>query len=405
MRLMHLTNIFYFLFFCFLQHSLIAAAPDPTAIYLTWQRQPETTMTIHWVTNEDQKSELVHYHKKGELDWHSSTGASQKMPENYPFLIHVTELVNLNPDTEYFFKFSTAGVEYKFRTMSTDYTKPFCFIVGGDIYHDGLDVLEKMNKQAAKLNPMFAIVGGDLAYNDDKLSSMPKVMPRWMDWLIAWKNQMIAPDGRLIPMIPAIGNHDVKGSGYNKTPAQAPFFYALFAFPGPQGFNVLDFGNFMSIFILDSGHTNPVAGKQTQWLSQALEQRVGVSHKFAAYHVGAFPSYRPFTGLISSEIRKNWVPLFEKFGLQTAFEHHDHTYKRTWPIRNEKIDLKEGIIYLGDGAWAVEKPRDPKNLKTAWYLAQAKSSRNVIFVTVSGHERHFLAIDDTGKIIDEVISK
>lgn len=383
--------------------AFVFSASEPVTVYLTWQRSPETTMTIHWITNLENDSDFIEYQRKGEAQWQKSKGSHVKMPDNYPFWIHTAELTGLKPDTDYFFKTFTDGQKYKFRTMSDDPSKPIRFLAGGDVYHDGLDVLEKMNRQAAKMDPMFALVGGDIAYNYLKPSSMPKLMPRWMDWLIAWKNQMVTSDGKLIPMVAVIGNHDVKG-GYDRSPKDAAFFYSLFAFPGIQGFNVLDFGSRMSIVVLDSGHTHPIEGYQTRWLGQTLEQRRTVPHKFGIYHVAAFPSVRKFNGKNKAKIRNNWVPLFEKFGVNAIFEHHDHAYKRTWPILNGKPDPK-GVLYLGDGGWGVEKPRKPRKPADTWYLAKSASSRNVIFVTVHGHERHFIAINDDGQIIDEFISK
>jgi acid phosphatase type 7 len=397
-----LFSIFSTLFFLI---SNAYAEIDPIAVYLTWQRQPESTMTVCWITNLDNEVDVVEFQRKGQKDWKSAVGKHARMPDQYPFWIHSVELTNLQADTEYHFRVSSEGVKYKFRTISLDKSKPIRFIVGGDVYHDGLDILQKMNFQAAKLDPLFAIVGGDIAYNNRKPSALPHLMPRWLEWLIAWKNQMIAPDGRLIPLIPAIGNHDLKIGVNNRKPSDSPFFYSLFPFPGPEGFNVLDFGNLMSLIILDSNHTNPVVGAQTLWLEDILKQREVVSHKFAVYHVGAYPSVRDYIGKTNVEIRKNWVPLFEKFGVNAVFEHHDHAYKRTWPISKGKVNFKEGILYLGDGAWGVEHPRIPKKAEKRWYLAKTLSSRHVIFANIHENEQHFMAIDDTGKIIDEVMTK
>ncbi len=381
-------------------------AKEPLSVYLTWQKNPESTMTIQWITPLDETLDRVQYKIKGDSKWQTADGHHIPMPDKVPYWIHSIELTALQPDSYYSFTIGSQKTEYKFHTMSIDPSKPIRFIDGGDVYHDGLDILEKMNRQAAKLNPMFAIVGGDIAYNDDKHGAHPNEMPRWMDFLIAWKNQMVTPDGCLIPMIPAIGNHDVKRKAKNASKPfnQAPFFYALFAFPGNQGYNVLDFGNVMSLIILDTAHTHPIEGQQAYWLCQTLEKRQKVPHKFVSYHVGAYPSYRSFDGDTATKIRKYWVPLFEKFGVAAVFEHHDHTYKRTWPLRNNKVDFDNGVLYLGDGAWGVDPPRTPKPAESIWYLAQSKASRHVIFTTIHGKERHFMAIDDHGKIIDEVMS-
>jgi|694.fasta_scaffold14425_4 hypothetical protein len=396
-------TLFFFLFVFFVAISnLKAELYDPISVYLTWQRSPDTTITVGWITQNQRTDDNVEYRRVGESTWKQVKGIHRSMPENYPFLIHHVEIIGLLPDTDYQIRTGSDAVIYKFRTMPSALTTPIRFIVGGDIYHDGLDILEKMNLQAAKLSPMFALCGGDLAYNSDKPSAYPGIMPRWMDWLIAWKKQMVTPEGRLIPLIPAIGNHEVNGH-YGKTPKDAPFFYSLFEMPGWQGYNVLDFGKYMSIILLDSGHTHSIRGKQTQWLYQTLNARKDVPNKFVIYHVAAFPSVRKFDGKIQEQIRRYWVPLFEQFGVKNVFENHDHAYKRTRPIKNKRID-PTGIVYVGDGGWAVEDPR-PVNPLDTWYLAKAIASRNVVLVTLQDTMRHFIAIDDNGTIIDEFIGK
>ena len=113
---------------------------------------------------------------------------------------------------------------------------------------------------------------------------------------------------------------------------------------------------------MDSGHTHPINGAQTEWLAGVLEARQLVPHKFALYHVPAYPSSRPFNYGISKQIRKNWVPLFDKYKLTAAFENHDHDYKRTHPLLEGKTAPK-GVIYLGDGAWGVETPRKARQVR------------------------------------------
>ena len=68
---------------------------------------------------------------------------------------------------------------------------------------------------------------------------------------------MVGRDGRLIPMVACIGNHEVDG-GYGKPREKAPFFYALFDGLFPEtGYATLDFGDYLSLVLLDTGHTSP----------------------------------------------------------------------------------------------------------------------------------------------------
>lgn len=404
--------------FCFTSSILFATSEalyDPPAVYLTWQRSPERTMTIHWISESPQDHDLVEYQPVDEKEWKRQTGSHRPLPDLATYQVHTVELTELIPNTMYNFRIGANGVIFKFRTMPHLFDDPIRFVVGGDIYHDTLQPVIETHKQAARKDPHFALLGGDLAYAADRFGGLADEMHswvdwikgsdqrasrrmRWIEWLVTWKKYMVAPDGRLIPFIPVIGNHDVDG-GFDKTSAEAADFHALFAMPGEQGFNVIDFGNYMTIFLLDSGHTNSIGGKQTQWLYENLKARQRIQHKFAIYHVPAYPSYRKFNNKISASIRLHWVPLFDMFGLHAAFEHHDHTYKRTHPLKNGKID-PVGVLYLGDGAWGPEQPRTPNTPENTWYLAKTAARRHFILVTVNKKTRQFKAIDPTGKVID-----
>jgi hypothetical protein len=384
---------------------------DPIALYLTWQRQPETTMTISWITDLDRKSDLVEYRRSEKEKWTSVLGEHRRLPENTPYLLHRVEIAGLYPHTIYEFRLGNNAVIYKFQTMPADLTNPIRFIAGGDMYHDGLDILHQTNQQAAKTAPMFALVGGDIAYaSDTLLEFLPRWMhpfidhfirqkfDRWLSWLVAWKEDMVRPDGCLIPMLPAIGNHDTIGR-YGQTPDQAPFFYTLFPMPGIPGYNVLDFSNYMSIFILDSGHTNAISGKQSDWLKWNLQHRMNIPHKFALYHVPAYPSVHRLNKEISTEIRKSWVPSFDAYRLTAAFENHEHAYKRTHLIRNGAVSAY-GVMYIGDGGWGVAHPRRPRHVSDKWYLAKAESTRHFLVIDVEENRQTAHAINSEGNVID-----
>lgn len=398
-----ITSLLLFLSFLFIGN-LAADLYDPLSVYLTWQSHPDTTMTIQWISSKDRDGDFLEYRSVGATQWQNATASHTPLPGRYPYDIHRIELTSLMPETAYEFRPGEDAKVYKFRTMPSNLVEPLTFVVGGDVYHDHLSFVRAMNLQAAKQNPAFALVGGDLTYSSSPLSWLFRLGlvsekgERWLAWLKAWKEDMVTPEGFSIPIIPAIGNHDVMGR-FKQTPAEAPFFYALFPFPGPQGYRALDFGDYMSIIVLDTNHTHPIRGKQSSWLATALESRQSVLHKFALYHVGAFPSVRSFKGEIHREIRSNWVPLFEQYGLTAAFEHHDHAYKRTYPLKNGLID-SQGVIYLGDGAWGVEKPRKPEGSHHRWYLAKSLPYRNVIVVTISPKSRYYKAIKDDGVTID-----
>ncbi|MCC5790859.1 MAG: hypothetical protein JJT75_14615 [Opitutales bacterium] len=44
-------------------------------------------------------------------------------------------------------------------------------------------------------------------------------------------------------------------------------------------------------------------------------------------------------------VREHWIPLFDaQTNIQVAFENHEHTYKRTPPIRGLEVSRDDGIV-------------------------------------------------------------
>lgn len=386
------------LFFC-LVYSFCYADLASDTVYLTWQKDPTTTMTVQWVSATSDKDSRLLYRARNETTWQEAEGSWFKFPQTSQYLIHRIELTNLEPDTDYLFKLLHDDKTYLFRTMPSSLIRPLRFVVGGDMYHDGIHLMTEMCQQAAKVNPSFALVGGDIAYSVGSIHLPFQKINRWIEWLKAWHHSMITPEGRLIPIIAAIGNHDLAGH-YDQTPAQAKIFSSLFPMPGESIYNVLDFSSYLSLLILDSGHANPIAGHQANWLKNSLDARQHMQHRFAIYHVPAYPSIRDFNNTHSKAIRQHWVPAFESGNLHAAFEHHDHAYKRSHLLLNNAIHPK-GVLYLGDGAWGIEKVRKMKSVKQPFYLAKFASTRHVIVVTLQPTQQHFMCVDDQGRMIDE----
>lgn len=370
---------------------------DPPALYLQWQRDPTTTMTIHWHTVGEAKSELF-FRPLGQTNWQSAVGITKPLAGT-DRIVRIVELTHLSPTTDYEFCFQPEARVFKFRTMPKDLSRPVRFIAGGDVYFN-IKWVNEMNALAAKFDPAFVVLGGDLAYSNGGTNQ--ENIKRWFDYFASWKTNAVAPDGRLIPMLVTLGNHEVKNS-YRQPVEKAASFYTLFSSPGGQGYTALDFGKYLSLFLLDSDHTHTIAGEQTEWLGKNLSARRKVPHVFPVYHTPGYPGFREDTGVQAKEVRANWCPLFDKYNVKIVFENHDHCFKRTFPIRAGKIDLK-GTTYLGDGAWGVET-RKPDPTKPRWYVAKSLGIRHFYLVTLFSDARDILAINESGQVFDEVYQR
>ena len=143
-------------------------ATAPRFVYLTWQGDTSTTITVYYHTDAAADDSTVRYDEQprgGRLDDYTFTAQGRRhqiegLADGRT--IHVVELSDLKPAATYYF---VAGDlengfsnERRFRTIPND-GQPVRFVVGGDM---GIlpDVGELM-AQAGATDPMFAVIGGD----------------------------------------------------------------------------------------------------------------------------------------------------------------------------------------------------------------------------------------------------
>jgi purple acid phosphatase-like protein/calcineurin-like phosphoesterase family protein len=371
----------------------------PDTLFLTWQRDPTTTMTVQWVGALGEVMDTtVYYAPLADKQWKGQTTAVRPYPRT-DLKVFRTELTGLTPGTDYQFRIGKQSPIYRFRTMPAKATDTIHFISGGDCGVNPHAIAN--NISAARQDPMFAVVGGDLGYDNGTSAAIS------LGFLRNYSKHMIGRGGRLIPMIACIGNHEVDG-GYNQPRTKAPFFYALFDGLYPEkGFASLDFGDYLSLILLDTNHTTPVAGEQADWLEKTLRDRKDHPNVIAVNHVPSYPSFRnpdPVKGKDGKETagtgadsRKHWVPLFEKYRVPVVLEHHDHTFKRTKPLLNG-LAHDNGVLYLGDGSWGrLRTPKTPDQLS---YLAASSRDYHLSLHRIQGNERFHLALDKHGRIMD-----
>lgn len=370
-------------------------------VYLTWQNDPHTTMTVNVQSlGKDYPVEVLYGQEscqgKPELYPHQTVGTSKEIPGVEPKrTIHTFELTNLKPGEMYYFvlktKKGTYSSEYKFRTVPND-GSPLHFVIGGDM--GILPAAPKLLHQAGKLNPQFLVIGGDIAYaNGDVKNDWI-----WDIWFNNWEKHMITTDGCLIPIIAGIGNHEVnKKEASVPQEERAPFYLGYFA-QGGKTFFMRHFHPYLSLIVLDSSHIVSVA-EQTEWLQTSLQASEQFPFIIPVYHVPLYPSHRPFDGGVSVEERNLWLPLFDEYHVPVCFENHDHTFKRTKPMRNNQPD-ENGTIYLGDGCFGVN-PREIKNAGLG-YLEKASSKRHFWLVEINEHGLNAKAYDEHGENFDEV---
>jgi acid phosphatase type 7 len=377
-----------------------AAKPtyEPTALFLTWQKDPTTTMTIQWIGDEKEAvNRPIWFAKAGSDVWQQKSGNARRFPMTDRWVLR-TELSGLEPGTDYRFRVGLDSAEERFRTMPARATSTVHFVSGGDSGISGHAVAT--NHVAAAQSPMFVVMSGDLAYENGEAPDV------FLQFLKNYSRDLRDEKKRLIPLLGGIGNHEVVGR-YGRPRHEAPFFYSIFDGLYPEtGYASLDFGDYLSLVFLDTNHTTPVAGAQTDWLEKTLKQREEFPTVFAFNHVPSYPSVRPpfdrhGDGKIGADSRKYWVPIFERYNVDAVFEHHDHAFKRTHPLLDGRVN-ERGIIYLGDGSWGrIRRPDTPEHRP---YLAVTDEAYHMTVHRIEGRERFHVALSDTGRVVDVCVT-
>ena len=373
-------------------------SPTPTnltpqdTLFLTWQRDPTTTITAQWVGPVKDATTVRVVPRDGD-EW--KTGTVETKPfGNTDLKVHRFEFTGLTPGTEYLLQIGKGGQSHRFRTMPAKATDTFQWVSGGDCgtgpHAIGTNII------AAKQEPYFALIGGDLGYDNGSSAKTA------IQFLQNYTKHMIDPKGRLIPMVTCIGNHEVRG-GYSTKREDATYYLPLFdGLYKETTYGTLDFGDYLSLVLLDTGHCAKIGGDQTDWLDSALAERQDRPHLLVANHVPAYPSYRAPEGVkdkfgTGEANRLHWCPLFEKYNVDAVLEHHDHTFKRTHPLKGGLVD-KYGVPYLGDGSWGLL--RTPNTPEKRPYLATVGKAYHMTVHRLEGEQRYHVALEESGRVAE-----
>jgi len=360
--------------------SCTAAAESPVHTRVTWNSDPAKAATISWSTREPGEAHTAKFRERNQGEWKEITCQrnGKFSGRGKALYYHHVRLANLKPSTQYELRVQSDGDEagpYWFQTAPNS-DAPFQLLFGGDS-RSSSEHRRKMNDLMKRLAAQADRTGGPtvlaLAHGGDYILSGQNV-DQWNQWM---SDHMLttSDEGRLLPVIPARGNHDV-GEGFNE----------VFDFPrGDTNYYGVTIAGVVRLVTLNT-ETSTV-GDQQQWLAQELaSQRPTHRWLLCQYHRPAFPAVK-----IPSSAFGSWVPLFEKHKVDLCLEADGHCIKRTPAIRGTKFD-PSGVVYIGEGGLGVGQ-RTPKDNR--WYL-QAPA------VTGQGHHVNLLTFEGDqliGKVI------
>ncbi len=379
---------------CFmLVHGAIAGDAFTGPIYLNFQGDPRNNMVVSYHYDEDQDPMYVHYRQRGADSWKQQAPVGRDF-QNEPKVIYHTALSGLQALTEYEFKVGEQGEVFWFLTMPDDLSRPVVGAFGAD-FQDGPSRWVQMTELVVQNDVDFFVVAGDWVNDDGNLQRSG----RWVRfWDQIWR-KLVNEDGRMIPFVAGVGNHECK----HRVNMERFFLTDMFAFPdeGPHEFyGVIDFGDYLSLIALDSEMAP--RSEQNEWLQGVLAERRGVQYLVPYYHRPIFPSHRgDYTR------RLDWFHTFSEAGIRATFTGHDHAYKRTHEIVSDPDqengvrvarEGEKGLVEFGDGGLGTKYYS--ANLRDAWYMADVRTRINhFTVVTFEPDRMRLTTFDRDGQII------
>lgn len=319
-------------------------------------------------------------------------GKRVDLPKIDTHFVYTIEIDSLEANTTYYFVTGDPETGYShemsFTTLPND-SSPIVLLQGGDMGPDS--AVATVPSTALKNEPHVILIGGDIAYADGKEDKFN----RWVQWFSHMNEVMLNEKNQLTPLILAIGNHETN-SIFGSGKAKAPYFFGFFQQGGKSYFS-RKLGADNLLLVLDTGHTAAPGGKQKRWLEAELESELNTPNKLAMYHIPLYPAHRKFGNFPSTLMRSSWRRVFDKYNLAVAFENHDHVYKRTHMLKDNKVVDSGGTVFVGDGCWG----RKIRSIEDRWYI-HASVSANHVWTAILEQDRISLqASADKNYIFDE----
>ncbi|MBD3353654.1 MAG: hypothetical protein GF364_19375 [Candidatus Lokiarchaeota archaeon] len=317
--------------------------PDPTIIngtgfndgpWLTWEDDPKTTMTISWLTAEENVSYVYYGEDAGNLD--------QIYSDNEELYLHHAKLTGLTPDTEYFYKIPEEFSQDHESTLFNFTTAPstprdFRFAVFGDVQPTDLAYSERNQKVADGLiNGSFDFIlnTGDLADDGQDLN----------DWHLMMLS--FARTAANTPIQASIGNHDWDGSlGSSNWGEVFPYPYAS---PDSGRFFSFDYLSAHFVMIDNFQHQYVMTPKQMNWIKNDITTARNNDPDcwvFCFFHLSMMTTA---TSGHYFDLQAELVPLFDQLDVDAVFFGHDHHYEHYEYTYGE---TKNGYLWNKNHNW------------------------------------------------------
>jgi len=375
-------------------------------ITLTWAADPQTTQTITWQTDVAHVAGQVQYAPLGKdkafpRDAKSLIAGLEELTTNLGKInIHSVTVTGLKPGTSYIYRLGDENDWSEPSTFSTagNHVGAFKFMVFGDSQSINYDVWRATIHQAYQANPdaVFFTNIGDLVDVGQDYS-------QWKAWFTAAQGVV-----NLIPVMPVTGNHEsyTPEGGFS----MPLLFTAQLKLPlnGPEALQgqvySFDYGD-VHFSMLDSQQGEErrfvpaMLEMQTTWLENDLRE---TNKKWKIVSIHRAPYNNKENGA-NENIRRAFVPIFDKYHADVVFTGHDHVYAHTYPLYDGQVvgSSNQGTIYVATGRSGTKTYRDVVAKSQNEFFYNPLDEPNYLTVQVKGDNLTVKAFKQSGILIDD----
>lgn len=339
-----------------------AGAPPVEGLHLTFGADPSREMLASWATVDQVARPRVRWGTPDDgfgREVPAESRTYRDAQSGQQVTVHTARLTGLRPDARYVYAAVHDGADPDagfFRTAPRG-RAPFVFTSFGDMASPGTVVRDKATGRYVndalgspysadlvdgieRVGPLFNLLNGDLCYAN---LSADRVRV-WQSWFAN-----VSRSARYRPWMPTAGNHEnEKGNG----PIGFAAYQTYFPLPAPSGdpltqglWYAFTVGTVRFVFVnnddvcyQDGGNTyvrGYSGGAQRQWLERELAAARAdrsVDWIVVCMHQVVVSTADRFNGA-DRGIREEFVPLFDRYGVDLVVCGHEHHYERSHPVR------------------------------------------------------------------------
>jgi len=374
--------------------------------------EDNTTQRTIMFSAKEKKPFSIEYKKKSASQSKIVKANDKTFKNKYEYILYSAKLKQLEPNTQYEYRIVTTDNRGTWHKLETDNKKGLTALIFADSQSADYSRWRKLAYTAYSNNKnaqLYLNLGDQVDNGEAKW--------HWDGWLSG-----IAPFSAEIPMATLIGNHELYNENYEESYPETHLKFFDFPAPIPKyknQFYSFDYGP-VHFVVLDTNHRDEMLKHQPNlpyaqlhWLRSDLANckakwKVALMHRDILMY-----GYDPSSGY-KSEWRtyidysgKDFMPIFDTYGVDAVLSGHMHTYRRRTPLKYFNPH-KKGTTYIMSGVSGDQTSYSKLWEDFSWDVKRAPSKPeegNYMTMTVDDKQLVFKAFLPDGKQFDEVVIK